>query len=150
MEAATASDAEPERGYFCLTHIDSGRSDFPLCHYGEVLQRLNQALFHELNHCAHTDLEPMQINQRIENQLTWTMVGHLTTPVAGNHRDISGIEQMLAAASLAERKHPRVLNQPELIRRFRAALIGEIRHAPPDGFVILNAEFAYEQIRPGH
>ena len=94
MEAATAANAQSQRGdlglpHARLLHIDSGsigarpRLDPILGEHGD------HRVFQGGDQVSHTQPGPAHINQGVEHHLARAVVGYLTTTVGLHNRDIT-------------------------------------------------------------
>ena len=85
-------------------------------------------MFRGVGRVAHAELAPAQIDEHVGNQLTGTVIGHLTTTVTVDDGYPARIQKVLGPASLAQGEHARVLEQPQLIVTPMVAQIGEVAH----------------------
>src|SRR4029079_13325221 len=94
---------------------------------------------------AHTEAEPVEVEQRVDHELTRTVIRHLPAAIYVHDRDIARREHVLRARIHAEREHRRVLEKPELVGRLRTARLDLGLHRAPRGLVRRKAEPAQDR-----
>ena len=80
---------------------------------------------------AHAETEPRQVEQRIDDELAWAVIGHLTAAIDVHHRDVAGREQVLRSRVHPHCEHRRMLQEPELVGRRRIARVDVPLHRVP-------------------
>ncbi|CAM5247458.1 hypothetical protein RLIN73S_05283 [Rhodanobacter lindaniclasticus] len=145
METAAAAHAQAERGDLGVGHVDAGRALTPHRRHVPMRQRVDQRLLDPLHQLAHADAGAAQVDQRVADDLAGAVVGHLAAAIDRHHRNVAGRQHVLHLAGLAEGEHRVVLQQPQLVRRVRRAVVGERAHRPPRRLVRLAAEAANVQ-----
>jgi hypothetical protein len=83
-----------------------------------------------------------QVDQRIDDELSGAVVGDLTAAVDPQDGNGARIEHVLGVRIHAEREHGRMLDEPDLIERCRAATVREFLHRPQAGRVVHETQAA--------
>src|ERR1039457_4996076 len=129
--AGTASNAQTDTGQFGAVDIDTGGVAPPDGDDTEVGHVGDDRLFESNDEIAHAELFAAQVEQGVNHQLAWSVIRDLTAAIDGHNGNITGIEHMFAAGIEAERKHRRMLGEPDLIVGRRIAAVGKLLHRPP-------------------
>ena len=91
---------------------------------------------------AHRKRRALQVNERIDDELSRTVIGHLAAAIDLQNRNIPRRNEVRAARVHPEREDGRMLEKPDLIRALGTALGGEGLHRAPGGFVVDASEMA--------
>ena len=92
------------------------------------------------NEAADAETGAIKIDERVNHQLTRTVIGHLTTTIDLHDLNIARRKQMIAACIEAQCKYGPVLREPDLVRSRLRPGIGQVLHRVPDRFVVLQSE----------
>jgi len=107
--------------------------------------RSQQRLLEPEDVFLHVDAEPLQVDQRVRDDLPRPVVRDLATAVRLHDRDAPRVEHVARAAGQALRVDRRVLAQPDLVSCRFAALGGERTHRIDGGGVVGAAEVANQR-----
>lgn len=105
-------------------------------------QKVDDGLLDRVDQFADLDLQPLQVEQEVDDDLAGTMVGDLAATVDLDDGDADIVQDVLALAGLAQREHRRMLDDPQFVGRFRCPPGGEVLHRAPGWFEIDPAETA--------
>jgi hypothetical protein len=100
---------------------------------------LNDGGFEEVDQAFDAQAGTLEIQQQVSDELSGSVVSHLATAIHLEHRDVTGIQQVLQAASLAQGIDSRVLQEPEFIGSCGVSGVREIPHGSPTGFIVAQA-----------
>ncbi len=118
-----------------------------------VRQGVDHRLFQTLDQAPDPEPQSRQIQQRVDEQLTRTVPGHLSAAINRNHRGRSGIKKMFRTAIPALSEHGGRIDTPEFVRPGRVALPRLKLHCLPDGHVGLRPQQSHNgpgDTRAGH
>src|SRR5690242_15035769 len=112
---------DAERGDLGTVHVDAGRSGAP---HGFAADHIDERLLEEAHERLHLDAAAPEIDERIEHDLSRSMVSDLAAAIGRDHRD--AVRYGDRRRALSERVDRRMLEQPELVR---AAVVAAAREA---------------------
>src|SRR5262249_10931525 len=114
--ARVPPDADPHAPQLPAPYIHPGSTLPRLRDNSIVGGKLDHALLESGDNCAHTQVRAPQINQRINDQLPRTVIGHLATSVDLNDGDITWSQHVVCAGVHPERKHRGMFEKPDFVR----------------------------------
>src|SRR5207248_329221 len=85
---------------------------------------------------ADAEAHAREINQRVDDELSRSVIGHLAAAVDLHHRNLARGDEVRAARIEPEGEDRRVLEKPDLVRGRRIALAGEALHRAPGRLVL--------------
>jgi hypothetical protein len=91
-------------------------------------QQLDDGLLQQLHKALDAESGTVQVEQKVGDELTRSMVSDLTAAVGLDDGDVAWIQDVLATPGLTEGVDRAVLQKPELVGRIRAAPVGEGLH----------------------
>ena len=92
---------------------------------------------------ANSPATTPQVDQQIDHDLPWAVVGDLSAAVDMHHWHIANVVNMFASARASEGKYGWVLDTPNLITGGFVTLFSEGLHCMPARLVFLTAELTY-------
>lgn len=135
MIAVAASDAQANGGYFGAIHINPWGVRVVDGGNVEVFECIDNAVFKLANQLAAIKFETLNIQQRVDHELTWTMVGYLSASVGVNNWYAMSVEYVLSFAGFTLREYWFVLHEPELVWVGIGHILAMLFHGLPGGFV---------------
>ena len=120
------ADRVVERGIWA--HIHPRRTRHTVARDTKMRQRFQNGRFQAKDMFFDEITSAFEIDQGVSHHLAGPVVGDLPPSVAGNHRNVGVLQQMLGLAGQALGKHGRVLAQPNFIRRSQVTVRGERLH----------------------
>lgn len=111
--------------------------DFGGVGHDGVLERRDQL--------AHAQAAALQIDERINHELTRSVIGDLPAAIDLDHRNVARREDVLALGVESQGKHGRMLEQPDLVGGGGGALVREALHRAPRGLVRHEPEVTNER-----
>ncbi len=104
MERTATTDAQAQGRNLCSADIDARCTC--VSQGGDVpsVQRVDLRLLDAAHEFAHANLQRPQVEQRIRDDLTRPVIGHLSTAIDRNDRYVTRRQYMLGKSGLAERE----------------------------------------------
>ena len=96
-----------------------------------LAQAIDQGILDAFDQGADAQSAGAQVQHQIGHDLAGAVIGDLTAPLRGHHRDVARIQQVLGLAVHAQCEHGRMLHQPDLVAG-RGGL-GQVRPVAPQG-----------------
>src|SRR5210317_1436951 len=115
MKRTTPPHPQTQRRDFEAIDIDTGRTGHALSGNAIFRQYVDNGLLDPVNELAHANTPATDIDQRISDDLSGTVISHLAAPVNLDYRDMARGQYMLRLAGLALGEDRRMLHKPELI-----------------------------------
>ena len=103
-------------------------------------ETVDDRLFQQVDVPLYGYTQPLQVNERVYNQLAGAMVSHLPAPVRPAHGDGARVQQVFGLARHAQGENRLMLQAPDLILGLRAAPAGEPDHGVMGALVMLQTE----------
>ena len=94
---------------------------------------------------ARRQREPLQIEQHVDDELARAVIRHLAAAIDLHDRNIAGREHVAAVRAHSEREDGRMLDEPNLVARRRAALDRKALHLAPHVWERPETEIANER-----
>src|SRR5574343_17569 len=133
---AAVADAQAEGGNLGVADIDARCSVAAFGGDAVTGQQIDDRLLNGADQFAHLDLQARQVEQHVDHYLARAVVGHLATAVDLDQRYTDVAQDVLRLAGLAEGVDRRVLDDPQLVRRFGCAGGREVLHGLEGRLVI--------------
>ena len=92
-------------------------------------EQVDEALLEQPHVLAHLDATPANVHQRVDHQLTGTVIGDFATAL--DSQDFNAVARLWAMCvirALTQRVDGSVLEEPELVGSFLRALGSELAH----------------------
>ena len=112
MIGASPSHPEAECGNLRAFEIDPGSPGAACGGETRRAEHPDRALFEQMHEVPHSEPGAPEIDECVCHELTGTVIGHLTAPIALHHRHIPGGQHVFPTPRLAEREDRGVLDQP--------------------------------------
>src|ERR1019366_3178623 len=134
--ACTAADANAKTRKLAFGDVHAGSVAATLRRDSKRSCVVDDAFLKRAYQRAHAQARALQVNERIDDELSGPVIGDLATAIDLQHGNVAGREQVGAACVHAEREDRRVLEKPDLIRAFAVTLVGEFLHRTISGLVV--------------
>ena len=138
--AAGAPHAQPDAGEFAPLDVHARCIGAALRLNTHGCHIVDDAALQSGQQRAHPEPGAAHVDQRIDDELSGGVVGHLPASIDLQHRNFPGREQVRAIRVHAEGEYRLVLEQPDFIRAVRIALLGEALHCAPGWLIGDTAE----------
>ena len=132
MITRSAAHSDADTRDFAFLNIHPGRAR-PRSGRNSVISETGDDGFFECgDEIAHTKTRTTQIDQRIDDELTRSVIGDLSAAINAHHRNFARRKHMSRIGIHAKRKDGLVFEHPDFIGRVDRALIGEALHRFPN------------------
>src|SRR5581483_5036873 len=143
----TTAHADADARQLAALDVYAGSISAALGNYAELGSIIDDAALESGDDVANTESGTPQVDQRVDDELTGTVIGNLAATIDLHDRNVARSQYMITTRVHAQREDRRVLEEPDLIGSIRAALIGEALHGTPGRLVIDEAEVAKDMRR---
>src|ERR1017187_2809546 len=136
MIGGAAPDANAEAGKLALIDVDA-RSALAAVRPDAKLRRIvDDGFLERRDEVPHAQARTLQVNERIDDELPGTVIGHLSAAIDLQHWNFAGCDEVRTARVHPQREDGGVLEKPDLIGACGTARGGKALHGMPGGFVV--------------